>query len=298
MATTVTSNFSGDAAKGYISAALLSGKTLSEGAISIHENVKYKKNLRILDTDSLVQDASCDFATQGNLSLTERVLEPKHLKVNLQLCKADFVPSFEAYDMGASNHENMPSELVDAIMAQIGGKVGEATEQAIWSGTAGAGSFAGFDALLTADATVADVSTPLAITSSNVIAEMGRVIDAIPSALYGKEDMTLYVSQNVYRAYVRALGGFATAGFAPNLDINANSFEGVRLFVANGLADNRMVAAQAENMAFGTSLTSDLNEVKLIDMADIDGSDNFRLVMKYSAGVQYAKGDEIVFYAG
>jgi hypothetical protein len=111
------------------------------------------------------------------------------------------------------------------------------------------------------------------VTAANVIAEMGKVVDAIPSALYGKEDLYLYVSQNVARAYVRALGGFGASGLGAN-GTNAQgtqwwnngslSFDGVKIFVANGLADNYMVAAEKSNLYFGTGLLSDHNEVKLL----------------------------------
>ena len=74
------------------------------------------------------------------------------------------------------------------------------------------------------------------------------------------------------------------------------SFDGVKLFVANGLPDNDAMAAQKSNLYFGTGLLSDHNEVKVIDMADIDGSQNVRIVMRYTAGVQYGIGSEIVYY--
>ena len=45
----------------YISAALLSGKTLSEGAITVKPNVKYKEVVKKLATDAIVKDATCDF---------------------------------------------------------------------------------------------------------------------------------------------------------------------------------------------------------------------------------------------
>jgi len=36
--------------------------------------------------------------------------------------------------------------------------------------------------------------------------------------------------------------------------------------------------------------------VKVLDMADLDGSDNVRFVMRYTAGVQFAIGSDIVTY--
>ena len=135
---------------------------------------------------------------------------------------------------------------------------------------------------------------------------MGAVVDAIPSTIYGKEDLYLYVSSNVARAYVRALGGFGAAGLGAAGTNNqgtqwwnngALTFDGVKVFVAQGLANNRMMAAQKSNLYFGTGLLSDHNEVKVIDMADIDGSQNVRIVMRYTASVQYGLGAEIVLYS-
>ena len=137
---------------------------------------------------------------------------------------------------------------------------------------------------------------------------MGKVVDAINSALYGNPDLLLYVSQNVARAYVRALGGFGTF-----LNGEGNSgtdnkgtqwydggagltFDGVKIVVANGLADDRMVAAEKTNLFFGTGLLNDQNEVKVLDMSDLDGSKNVRFVMRYTAGVQYGIASDIVFY--
>jgi len=57
------------------------------------------------------------------------------------------------------------------------------------------------------------------------------------------------------------------------------------------------MAAQKSNLYFGTGLLSDHNEVKVIDMADIDGSQNVRIVMRYTAGVQYGISEEIVYYS-
>jgi hypothetical protein len=74
------------------------------------------------------------------------------------------------------------------------------------------------------------------------------------------------------------------------------TFDGVKLFVANGLNNNYMMAAEKSNLYFGTGLLSDHNEVKVIDMADIDGSQNVRVVMRFTAGVQYGIGSDIVLY--
>ena len=72
--------------------------------------------------------------------------------------------------------------------------------------------------------------------------------------------------------------------------------DGVKLFVANGLTDNYMMAAKSDNLWFGTGLLGDLSFAKVLDMEDLDGSQNVRVIMRYTAAVQYGIGAEIVLY--
>ena len=315
--TSITTTYAGEFAGKYISAALLSGVTLDRGGVEIKPNVKFKEVIKKLATDSnVIKDATCDFTDTATITLTERVLQPEEFQVNLELCKKDFRSDWEAVSMGYSAFDNLPPKFSDFLIGHVAGLVAEKTENNIWKGVnANAGEFDGFTTLMAADADVIDVAAAT-VTSANVIAQLGAIVDAIPSQLYGKEDLYIYVSQNIARAYIRALGGFGilqnAAGTENVSDIGANgvggqgtmwwqngalSFDGVKLFVANGLADNRAVAAQKSNLYFGTGLLSDHNEVKVIDMADLDGSQNVRVVMRFTSGVQYGIGSEIVLYS-
>ena len=303
--TSITSTYAGEFAGKYIAAALLSGSTIENGGIEVKPNVKFKEVVKKLATGDLVANASCDFTASSSVTLTERILQPEEFQVNLQLCKSDFVSDWEAVSMGYSAFDTLPKNFQDFLLAHVIAKVAEKTENTIWQGAnATAGEFDGFTVLAAADSDVVDV-TGTTVTASNVIAELGKIVDAIPSSIYGKEDLYIYVSQNIARAYVRALGGFGASGLGANGVNNMGtmwwnngslSFDGVKLFVANGLPDNDAMAAQKSNLYFGTGLLSDHNEVKVIDMADIDGSQNVRIVMRYTAGVQYGIGSEIVYY--
>jgi len=308
MATTnsITTSYSGEFAGQYISAALLSGSTLDNGLITIKPNIKFKEVMKKVASDDIVKDATCDFDPTSTLTLTERILQPDFQQVNLQLCKADFHNDWEAVQMGYSAFDSLPPSFADFLIGHVASKVAQRTEQSIWNGAAAtAGQFGGFTELLLADADVTDVGGGAAVDSSNVISKLGLVVDAIGSSLYTSEDMFIYVSQNVARAYVRALGGFASNLGAAGTDDKGTqwynggglSFDGIKIAVANGLSDNKMVAAEKSNLFFGTGLLADHNEVKVIDMADIDGSQNVRVVMRFTAGVQYGVGSDIVLYS-
>jgi len=306
--TSITTTYAGEFAGKYVSAALLSGSTIANGGIEVKPNVKFKEVLKKVATDAIVKDATCDFDATSTVTLTEKILQPEEFQVNLQLCKASFKSDWSAIEMGYSAFDSLPPSFADFLLAHVSAKVAEKTEQNIWRGvTANAGEFNGFTRLLTLDAALptANEVAGTTVTAANVITELGKIVDAIPAALYGKEDLYIYVSQNIARAYVRALGGFGASGLGANgsnamgtqwFNNGSLSFDGVKIFVANGLASNVAIATQKSNLFFGTGLLSDYNEVKVIDMADIDGSENVRVVMRFTAGVQYANVEDIVTY--
>ena len=208
--------------------------------------------------------------------------------------------------MGYSAHDNLPSTFSDYFIGLMAEQIAEQTETDIWSGAAGAGTFDGFKTLLNADAghTGAKKIVGEAITSSNVIAQLELLEAQIPNSVYDKEDLFIYASQNVFRAYKSALGGFQANGQGAsgymaqgqNQDIDVQYFNGVKIVACNGLADNNIIVSQKSNLFFATGLLSDHNEVKVLDMADLDGSKNVRFIMRYTAGVQYAVVDDIVSY--
>jgi hypothetical protein len=290
------SSYAGEFAGKYLAAALLSADTLDKGTITILPNVKYKAAMKVGSFSNLVRSADCDFdSTTSSLTLTEKVLTPTELQVNLQICKKQLHSDWEAAQMGFSAFDELPPLFSDFVIAQVAAEVAKATEVSIWQGSAGEGTFDGFETLLTADADVVDVLAGT-VTTANVIAELQKIVDAIPSGVYGKEDLSIYISQNIAKAYIGAQAalGYRDLYHVGQTDMN---FQGVNLVMASGLADNTAVAAQKSNLFFGTGLLDDRNEVKVIDMADIDGSQNVRVVMRYTAGVQIGVGSSIVLYS-
>ena len=259
--TSITTTYAGESAGKYISAALLSGNTIANGGLTIRPNVKFKEVVKRLELDGITKNGTCDFSDTSTLTLTERILEPKELQVNLELCKKDFRSDWDAIQMGYSAFDNLPSSFQDYLISYVASKVAQKNEQNIWAGANGEGSFDGFSTLLAADAALpaAQQITGTTVTAANVIDELGKVVDQIPSALYGRDDLFIYVSQNIFRAYKRALGGFQSGGQGAagvgsqgnNQDINILYFDGVKIFMANGLAANTAVATTKDNLLLG-----------------------------------------------
>lgn len=311
---TITTSYEGQYLGQIISAALLSGDTIDKGAITVKPNVAYKEVVKKLDTTGIISNATCDFTvTADQITLSERVLEVEPFQVNLQLCKKDFLSDYLALEMGASAYKTLPNSFADYIMAHVAAEVAQKTEQNIWGGVnATAGEFDGLTTLMTADNNVVDVPsvTATSFTSANIIDELGKLVDAIPAAVYGKEDLHLYLPTVAFKAYVRALGGFGNSGHAAAgangvdnrgslwYDNGGLTFEGIKVFKAPGMPADHMVAAEKSNLFFGTNLLSDLGSAsaKLLDMQDLDGSDNVRIVLRFAAGVQYGVSQDIALY--
>ena len=308
----VTSTYAGEAASGYIAAALLSANTLDKKLVTIMPNVKYKSVIQKLDVSGIVQDASCDFTTSGSVAISEQVLTPKELQVNLLLCKQEFVDSWEALQLGFSAFDEIPKNFNDFLISYVGGKVAEATETSIWQGsTATNGQFGGFQTAFSASIAAGGATAVLeaksgsivisgCVTSANVVDKLNSVVNTIPDTVYGKPDVLLYVSTNVAKAYQQALGGGAVGANGWNNQMNVGekpfNFNGIEIVWCPGMSSDKIVAAQKSNLFFGTGLLSDYNEVKVIDMANIDGSQNYRIVMRYTGGTQFGIGQDIVYY--
>ena len=306
MSVSLTTTYAGEFSGKYIAAALLSADTLDKGLITVMPNVKFKSVIQKASTDDIVKDASCDFQTgQGTLTLTEAILQPEEFQVNMDICKKDLHDSWEAEQMGYSAFDNLAPNFADFVLAHVAAKVADRTEKNIWSGsTAVSGQFDGFGTKLAADGDLpaGQELTGAAITAANVIAELGSVVDAIPTAVYGSEDLYLYAASDVVRAYTRALGGFQSGGQGANGYENKGNnqslgslfFDGIPVVAIRGAAAGTIIAAEKSNLFFGTGLLNDLNEVRVIDMAENDGSQNVRIVMRFTAGVQYAQVTDIV----
>tara|TARA_R100001129_G_C5306479_1_gene243904 strand:+ start:38 stop:949 length:912 start_codon:yes stop_codon:yes gene_type:complete len=300
MSFSITSNFTGDHAGQYIGAALKSSKSLE--FLTVLENIKFKRNISKVSTTGMIADATCDFTDAGTLTLTERVLTPKQLQINVDLCKKDLLADFQALRMQAGRHnDGMADDFAAFVMSYLSSTIADYVETNIWAGNGGTNEFTGFmhpsDGTFAGD-TVVDVDNSagagVGYTVASIDDDLNALVNAIPSAIYTKEDLYIYMSVASYRLY---LANQAAAGYERLYNMGDGfkpMFNGVKIAVCPGMVDNKMVAAQQSNLFFGTDLVSDHTELKMLDMGDLDGSDNIRVVAKFTAGCQHAQGSEIV----
>ena len=235
------------------------------------------------------------------------------------MCKQEFVDSWEAMQLGFSAFDEIPKNFNDFLVSYVAGNVAQAVEQSIWQGNGSTnGQFDGFELLLSASVAAGGATAVLpartsggssaiisgSVTTANVISKLQSVVETIPAAVYGKQDLVIYVPTNVAKAYQLATAGNTSAttyganGYQNQFTIGEKpmNFNGIDLVLCPGMSDSKIVAAQKSNLFFGTGLLSDHNEVRVLDMANLDGSQNYRVIMRYTAGVQFGIGQDIVYY--
>ena len=307
MALAVTSNFAGKAAGGYIHAALKEARSLDY--LTQLNNVRYKSNIQSAANTGFVRNATCDFTENGTLTLTEKVLEVKPLQINIDLCKKTLVDSWESLEMTGA-YGNPPASFDDFVISYMGGIIADQVETDIWQGNDGNGELkAGFLAAVVGlllpgvDATVIQSSASGAYTAANIIANLQTLtadMAANVPAILHKEDTHIYMNSKTYALYISAV---STLGYVNAYNMNGDYepvFEGYKIAVCPGMNDNEMVAARKSNMFWGTDLVSDFGttgtgpRISIMDMAQLDGSDNLRCVARYSGAVQTGVGADIV----
>ena len=298
MATTtnISTNYVGEVAGQYIAEMIKEANTISENLVTVLPNVVSPQFVRKIETATGFVDYACGWAPAGSVTLSERQLAPKKIKQDLELCKEDFRQLWTSIEMGFSAHnDKLPSTEQEAILLSLGKDVARKVDADIWEGDGLAGNFDGLIPALLLDGDVVDVATPVAITSANVEAELGRFLDAIADEQFDAPGMVYGVSTNVLRALRRAYGTQARAN-GTFLKPSEFDFEGTILTEIKGLNSNTMVSYNKEQVFFGTGLLADLNEIKIKDMDETDLSGMVRMKMVMTGGVQYAFGGEITLY--
>jgi hypothetical protein len=292
--TSLTTTYAGREAAGYIRAAFLSNESLA--AVTFKENIEYKQVVRKLVDSITFANATCDFTPTGTVTLTERILTLEKFQVHRQMCKKDFLIDWEAK---SEQNGNLHASLTDAIIANVLAGVAANNERLIWQGVnATAGEYDGFETLFLADATVLDVSSPEAITSANVIEEMGRLVLTLPTRVRrATEKPVIAVSSNVAEAYRSAILGLGGGFYLYQGESVVMNWQGqYDVIECPGMSDDTMAFYQKSNLWFGTNLLDQWNNVAVLDMYAHDLSDNVRFAASFFAGAQYGFGNEIAFY--
>lgn len=301
--TTISSNYEGKVAGSIIGASFKQADTLRLGLLTIAQNVNFKMNLRKLRYTDGTTDYSCGHTPAGAIVLSEKVIQPKKVKNDFDICKEDFRQTWSEDLEGASaSNPNAPSDIMEAIQLELLSSQAEKVDDEIWSGVNATDGQIG-DGLLVqwaADANVIKVgngitSVAAATTEANVEAHLKTALAAVPTSIRRKQ-LTVAVSPDVFQAYSFYLisKGIANDGTADEKQVKFGKY---MLTEVNGLPDNTIAIFEKKNVVFATGLTGDHNEISLVDEDSIGLlTGQVRGKMVYNGGVGYYNSEEIVWF--
>lgn len=291
--TTVSSNYAGKDAGMIIGQAFKTIDTIEKGAVTIAENVNYKLSLRKIAYTDGTTAYTCGFAPAGTIVLNENLIEPFKFKNDFDVCKEDFRATWSDGIMGGgAANATAPSDIMDAIQAEVLGAIGEKLESDIWTSAV---NFDGFLIQFSADGDVNKPTADAAVSETNVLAKyLKPALNALPIALRNKE-LVFAVSPDVAQAYAFHLSTQGITYGNGNTDF-ALAFGRHTLTVLNGLPANSVVIYEKKNLVFATGLTADHNQVAMVDEDEIGLlTGKVRGKVVYNVGVGYYNAAEIVW---
>jgi len=301
MALTDNTTFYGKDAEGFFKKVLTTGVAKNE--LSLIPNVKSKIKLAYSDLGNILQADNCDFSASGEGSLNQKTMEVCDLKVNLEYCATTFEANYLSMQLraGSNNEEVMPSSYAEFVVNYVAEKVASDLEITMFKGDTGTSSYPlnlcdGLVKLLLDDAAVLDVTaTASTMTSTIVIGELNRVLQAVPAEVRQQPNFKIFVSQEIAFAYKQAQAS-TTGGLFMVGDKELN-YLGFRLIPTSGLTANQMIAFNSDKVFFLTDLTSDWDEIIIIPQRNISGARTERFATSLKFGVDYLYGGEIVLYS-
>ena len=302
MALTDNTTFYGKDAEGFFKKVLTTGVAKSE--LTLVPNVKSKIKLAFSDLGNILQADDCSFSSTGEGTLNQKTMEVCDLKVNLEYCATTFEANYLSLQLraGSNNEEVMPASYADFVVNYVAEKVASDLELVMFQGNTATASYPyslcdGLNKQLLADSAVIDVSaTSSTITSSNVVGELNRILEAVPAEVRVRPNFKIFVSQQIAFAYKQAQastqGGLFLVG---DKELN---YLGFRLVPTSALSAKQAIACDTETVFFLTDLVSDWDDILIIPQRNISGARTERFATSLKFGVNYLYGNQIVFYSG
>ena len=292
--TSLTTTYAGELAGEIVAKALLSN--VSAQYVTMKPNVPYKSVVRKIDDTVTFAAGTCDFTPTGTITLTERILTLEEFQVQRQICKKDFFIDWTTADVMSGR---VNTQIQDAIIGRLVGGIAAANETIMWSGVnATAGQYDGFETLIKAGGSGAVSAGSGALSDTNIIATIWDVINTAPAAVKGAaEKPAIYMGQAAWEAYMQAQiaagnGWYLTGG--PEV---SRRFVGMyEIYVCPGMTANNIIFAQPSNLMLGTWQENQMNEVFILDMQNLDGSQNVRYGARFYLGAQIAVGEDITYW--
>lgn len=263
---------------------------------TLETDVKDSKALTLLATDVAFGDGgSCGWDDAGTQTLSQRIIKVGKLKVNMSFCEREMLSKWMGSEVRvAAGAESLPFE--ETFTSELINSINEAVETAIYQGDTSSSNanlkhFDGLLKILGAEAGVVDVD---AASESTALDKVREVYYAIPEKAFTRGEVVILVGMDTFRGLVGNMVDKNLYHYNPGTPEGEAVLPGTncRVIGVNGLnGTKKAIAASLKNIYFGTDMLNDMETFKLWYS---DDNQEFRLVVKFNAGVQVAFPDEVV----
>lgn len=307
--------YAGEQADFFVTPALKAADTITNGWVTQLDGLSSKAVVSgfNLSADPIVA-ATCDYSSNDNTVVDERVLTLSDLQVNESLCRKTIMPTWVAYK-GTRNADWSTPEFRNFALGVVGAKVAEAIETSLWQGSGYMPGFLSDDGTIDStglaaspfgSATAATITAKASRSASTILSDLSACHNKAASdksAILTKQDLAFYLSPVDYAYYQQALAfaggsishdgattvtseGQGYGAAVSNQNLNNLTFMGIPVYRVPGMPAEYIVLACASNLFLGSNLRTDYTEVQYIPAYQYDGSDNVKVVMRFGAGVQ------------
>jgi hypothetical protein len=281
MATTVNVNavnYQGAAVAEYLLKCMNGNKTGAAG-VRFLDSIKDKVILKYLDATNLLVPATCDYSPNGTVTASACQYQIKEVQSEVEICWSDLVQLFGSDSLTAGVNNGDVNQIVDFSTSLIDimvGKIGESVDDMLWNGVATTGTtvsdlFDGYIELLANGSGCPSESgnnitgtSSSALTTSNIIAQFGRVYENAPSCVMGKPEAELvfFVSPKT-----KALLKLAYSAFENIMPLGTigSTFLGIEVVAIPAIGDDIIILGERKNFVIMTDLFSDFNQISVLD---------------------------------
>lgn len=293
--------YTGKDALEFYSKALLEGA--SKATFRVIPGVKSLIKMPRYDAGNVIKDAGCTWSPSGEGTLSQKSMSVCAKDIQLELCTTTFENNFlgELLRPGHNTGEVAPSDFIDYMLLQVGKKVQNDLEIAVWQGDEDSETYPqnicdGLLLKMAADAGVLDATPAADINLGNVIAEITKVYNLIPKTIINNPDLKIYVSDYIYKLYQQAIATASAEAYY--VGAKEPNYLGIPLHWSPGMPDATMVAAVSTNIVLLTDLLSDEEQLNIIPQAGVTGTRTVRIAGGFKFGVDYLISEEVVLYSG
>lgn len=265
----------------------------SADLFSLITGVKGPTALNLISSNVQFGDgAACGWDEAGSTSLSQSVITPRALKINMSICDKTLLNKWAGYLVKVQANKldrDLPFE--EYFMNDVIRNVKAGIETMIYQGDSANVNAVEFDGLLK----ILGAGNPVAVTTTGTAYQFVKDIAmAMPASILDKDDLVILVGMDIYREYIQNLVSSNFYHYDPKNGDNEYVLPGtnIRVIGVNGLnGTNKGIGASLGNLFYGVNM-EDGDEV--FDLWYSKDNREFRMAIEFVAGVQVAFDNEVV----